>query len=108
MTHPTPPPEMVCKPLEGSTDPGDLQLRWQADSTICEILDVRELPPPEPLKAILEATVRIPPQRRLKVIHNRQPALLYSRLKERNLACETEIDEAAGLVILTIYHPTSP
>ncbi|MBF0418365.1 MAG: DUF2249 domain-containing protein [Magnetococcales bacterium] len=53
-------------------------------------LDVRNLPPPEPMLRILEAVTHLRPGARLRVIHNRVPHPLYPRLLERGLQVETE------------------
>ncbi|MEO5364989.1 MAG: DUF2249 domain-containing protein [Magnetococcus sp. WYHC-3] len=71
------------------------------------LLDVRGLPPPEPLLRILEATARLQVGEQLIVHHERLPSLLYPRLDERGLTVETR-STAEGLVILTISRPLPP
>ncbi|MBF0629180.1 MAG: DUF2249 domain-containing protein [Magnetococcales bacterium] len=68
------------------------------------ILDVRELPAPEPMIHILEAVTTLFPGETLRVRHNRTPHLLYPRLHERGLAVETEI-LPDGDVLLVIRRP---
>ncbi|MBF0309182.1 MAG: DUF2249 domain-containing protein [Magnetococcales bacterium] len=67
-------------------------------------LDVRDLPHPQPLLTILEATTRLAPGETLHVTHNRIPHLLYPRLAERGLQCITE-QTGAELVQLRITRP---
>ncbi|MBF0142207.1 MAG: DUF2249 domain-containing protein [Magnetococcales bacterium] len=70
-------------------------------------LDVRQLPPPEPLVRILEAVTRLAPGGEITVLHSRIPQLLYPRLQERGLLATTEVlDE--GLVKLRIQRPVTP
>lgn len=56
---------------------------------LMEPLDVRGLPPPQPMVQILEAVTSLAPGSFLKVIHDREPHPLYQRLKERGLCVET-------------------
>ncbi|MBF0447028.1 MAG: DUF2249 domain-containing protein [Magnetococcales bacterium] len=67
-------------------------------------LDVRHLPPPEPMVRILEATATLAPQIDLIVWHNRIPTLLYPRLAERGLQVETT-ERSDGVIQLTIRRP---
>ncbi|MEO5345637.1 MAG: DUF2249 domain-containing protein [Magnetococcus sp. YQC-9] len=53
-------------------------------------LDVRDLPPPEPMIRILEAVTFLSPGGTLQVVLNRIPHPLYPRLQERGLMVETE------------------
>jgi uncharacterized protein (DUF2249 family) len=46
-------------------------------------LDVRGLEPPEPLERVLEAAGRLKPGQRLRMIHHREPCLLYPLLAKR-------------------------
>ena len=52
-------------------------------------LDVRALPPPEPLERILEALDRLPEGGRLRVWHRREPFPLYDLLRRMGYAWET-------------------
>jgi TusA-related sulfurtransferase len=47
------------------------------------ILDVRGLEPPEPLERALDAVAALQPGERLRMIHNREPCLLYPLLAKR-------------------------
>ncbi|MBF0346240.1 MAG: DUF2249 domain-containing protein [Magnetococcales bacterium] len=67
-------------------------------------LDVRGLPPPQPMVRILEAVTWLTTGTSLEVIHDRVPHLLYPRLKERLLDVETR-EHPDGTVTLTITRP---
>ena len=47
-----------------------------------EIIDVSELPAPEPLQRILQCLAAVDAGKVLKVLHQRQPLLLYPILME--------------------------
>lgn len=46
-------------------------------------LDVRRLPCPEPLEAVLEAVDALGPEQYLVVLHHRQPTMLFPLLEKR-------------------------
>jgi uncharacterized protein (DUF2249 family) len=52
-------------------------------------LDVRELPPPEPMIKILEALPQIDDKTCLLVHHHREPLMLYQKLEERGFEAIT-------------------
>lgn len=52
-------------------------------------LDVRGLPPPEPMVRILETLSSVPPGGLLFVHHHREPVLLYDKLKEKGFEAAT-------------------
>ncbi|MBI5661525.1 MAG: DUF2249 domain-containing protein [Ignavibacterium album] len=57
-------------------------------------LDVRELPPPEPMIKILEALPKIDENSVLLVHHHREPVMLYPKLEERGFQAVTnKIDD---------------
>lgn len=70
----------------------DLGARLAADGPGWR-LDVRDLPPPEPMRAVLAAIDRgaLP----LRVVHRREPVLLYAHLADRGLTWETRAAEGA-------------
>ncbi|MBF0623506.1 MAG: DUF2249 domain-containing protein [Magnetococcales bacterium] len=68
------------------------------------ILDVSNLPAPEPLRRILERTALLRPGESLTVHHSRVPCLLYTRLAERGLAVTTD-PRPDGPVVLVITRP---
>ncbi|MBF0438537.1 MAG: DUF2249 domain-containing protein [Magnetococcales bacterium] len=74
------------------------------DSRPHRILDVCNLPAPEPMVRILEVVATLYPGETLFVTHNRIPHLLYPRLKERGLEVETE-ESTDGGVKLKIRRP---
>jgi len=47
------------------------------------VLDVRGLEPPEPLEMALDAIEVLQPGERLRMIHSREPCLLYPLLAQR-------------------------
>lgn len=47
------------------------------------ILDVRGLEPPEPLERVLDAIATLQPGERVRMIHHREPCLLYPLLEKR-------------------------
>lgn len=61
-------------------------------------LDVRALPPPEPMRAVLAAVDagNLP----LRILHAREPALLWPRLLERGLVWT--VGEADGAVVIDV------
>ena len=48
------------------------------------LLDVTDLEPPEPLVLTLEAVEQIQPGEYVRMLHRRDPCLLYSKLEENN------------------------
>ncbi|MBF0164601.1 MAG: DUF2249 domain-containing protein [Magnetococcales bacterium] len=68
-------------------------------------LDVRDLPPPEPMLRILEAVTFLHPGESLRVIHNRVPHPLYPRLRERGLLVETLEHGDNDEIHLVIHRP---
>lgn len=57
-------------------------------------LDVRELPPPEPMIKILETLSQVDENTLLLVYHHREPLMLYPKLEERGYeAISNKIDE---------------
>jgi uncharacterized protein (DUF2249 family) len=68
-----------------------------------EHLDVRELPPPEPLRRTLERLAELEERRVLVQTNDRVPQHLYPRLEERGYRYDTvETDEA---VVTAIWQP---
>lgn len=65
-------------------------------------IDVRELPPPEPMSAILSALSVLPNGEQLRVHHSRQPFPLYEKLTAAGWAYEGE-QIAEHYFLLTIY-----
>ena len=48
------------------------------------LLDVSELEPPEPLELTLDAADRLEPGQYLRMLHRRDPCLLYANLDENH------------------------
>ncbi len=69
-----------------------------------QTLDLRDLPPPEPMIRVLERVATLSPNETLIVHHSRIPRLLYPRLKERGLIVTTD-ELANDHVLLTIRRP---
>lgn len=51
-----------------------------------KVLDVRGLEPPHPLEQALEAAAALQPGQRLRMIHHREPCLLFPLLEKRGFA----------------------
>ncbi|MBF0283738.1 MAG: DUF2249 domain-containing protein [Magnetococcales bacterium] len=73
-------------------------------SPAAEALDLRGLPPPEPLLRALQAVVALPPGGVLTTLHDRPPHLLLPRLAERGLEVAQD-EDPEGSVRLTIRRP---
>lgn len=78
-SHPPPPP---CAPIEGAPVTGgrDAPLQWEEGGQAH--IDVRGLPAPQPLVAILRLVRSVAPGTAVVVHHDRDPALLYPELAE--------------------------
>lgn len=74
--------------------------RREAEATI----DVRGLPPPEPMVRVLECLDGLAPGGTLTVLHERRPMLLYPQLDERGFTHTTDEPEP-GLVRIVIGRP---
>ncbi|MBS4098714.1 MAG: DUF2249 domain-containing protein [Sulfuricella sp.] len=57
------------------------------------LLDVRGLEAPQPLEQVLEQAAQLLPGQQLRVIHFREPCLLYPLLKKRGFAHRTLVDD---------------
>jgi uncharacterized protein (DUF2249 family) len=68
-----------------------------------ERLDVRELPPPEPLTESLERATDLGDEAVLVQVNDRAPQHLYPKLEERGLEYDTVETEAA--VVTAIWRP---
>lgn len=68
-------------------------------------IDVRELPPPEPMTNILSALAQLEKNTTLLVIHNRQPFPLYEKLVQAGWVyhCQNIKDD---LFHISIYRQT--
>ena len=71
------------------------------------VLDVRDLEPPEPLEAVLEALCTLQDGQRIRMIHRREPHPLYGILARDGFAHETATTEAGDFEIL-IWRPQKP
>jgi TusA-related sulfurtransferase len=56
------------------------------------VIDVRGLEPPQPLENVLEEAARLEAGQRLRVIHTREPCLLYPLLAKRGFEHETLVN----------------
>jgi tRNA 2-thiouridine synthesizing protein A len=63
---------------------------------VTEVLDLRGLPPPEPLVRTLEAVEALPEGDELVVLTERRPVHLLSLLLERGVEVTTERELADG------------
>lgn len=48
------------------------------------LLDVSDLPPPEPLEQTLEAAEKLEPGQYLRMLHRRDPCMLYANLDDNH------------------------
>ncbi|MBL4909819.1 MAG: DUF2249 domain-containing protein [Alteromonadaceae bacterium] len=67
------------------------------------LLNVSELPPPEPMIEILSALASLPQHYYLKVFHSRVPYPLFERLTANNWAYQYQEQQNLGIT-LYIYH----
>lgn len=65
-------------------------------------IDVRELPPPEPMTAILSALSTLPQHGMLRVHHSRQPYPLYPKLEAAGWVYECE-QRSDHYFLISIY-----
>jgi uncharacterized protein (DUF2249 family) len=66
-------------------------------------LDVRELPPPQPLQTTLERLSELDDDTVLVQLNDRAPQHLYPKLDDRGYAYETV--ESDGAVVTAIWRP---
>lgn len=59
------------------------------------ILDVRALPPPEPLELVLDALAELPADGHLRVLHRREPLPLYDLLRTMGYSWDVRGQEGA-------------
>lgn len=64
------------------------------------LLDVRELEPPEPLERVLELLDTLAPDERIRMLHRRDPNLLYPILHREGFTWRTETTPEGEFVIL--------
>ena len=62
-------------------------------------LDVSGLEPPEPRDRIVAALDQLPPGRYLRVLHHREPLLLYPWLQEQGYAWHTQAGRTTAFEI---------
>lgn len=68
-----------------------------------KVLDVSELAAPEPFERVVAALAALSPGTRLRVLHHREPLLLYDWLREHGYAWLTQPGRATPFEIL-IWH----
>ena len=78
-----------------------LELALAAPTPTVVTLDVRGLPPPQPLVRALEGAEALGPGQCLELVHDRRPMLLYPHLEALGLVHETSEPEP-GLVRVLI------
>lgn len=67
------------------------------------VLDVSDLPPCEPLERVLAALETLAPGDRLRVLHHREPLLLYPWLQEHGFSWDTQRGRVTEYEII-IWH----
>ena len=65
-----------------------------------QIIDCRNLFPPEPMERILEAVETLGKDQAILMIHHKRPRLLYAKLEERQCDSETKILEDGSVQVL--------
>lgn len=65
-----------------------------------KVLDVSELAAPEPLERVLAALKTLDPGARLRVLHHREPLLLYDWLREHGYEWSTQPGRTTAFEIL--------
>lgn len=65
------------------------------------LLDVRGLPPPEPLEQVLDGLADLPPEGALRVLIHREPHLLYEILGKRGFAWQTRQTDRGYDILIT-------
>jgi uncharacterized protein (DUF2249 family) len=76
--------------LSGMSGVDSLLAETNAPSTtVHDVLDVRELPPPEPLKVTLETLAELDDDGVVVQVNDRVPQHLFPRLDDRGFAYET-------------------
>ena len=68
--------------------------------TVERVLDVSDLAPPEPLERALEAVRELPPGGYVRMLHWREPLLLYPLLEEQGLRWTTRAGRETAYEIL--------
>ncbi|NCA72872.1 MAG: DUF2249 domain-containing protein [Sphingobacteriia bacterium] len=64
------------------------------------LLDVRDLPPPEPFEQVLDAIAELPGDERLCVLHRRQPFPLYDLLRRLGYDWDTTGTEGQYRILI--------
>lgn len=72
-----------------------------------QLIDVRDLAPPEPLERILDALADLPAGAWLRVLHRRDPVPLYRMLKDMGYRWDTSSPEQ-GRFEIVIWPEGSP
>ena len=67
------------------------------------VLDVRDLEPPEPLELVLAEMETLGRHQRIRMLHRREPYMLYPILEREHFAHETTVTEDGEIQIL-IWH----
>lgn len=67
---------------------------------MARLLDVRDLPPPEPFEQVLDAIAELPGDGRLCVLHRRQPFPLYDVLQRLGYVWETSGTEGEYRILI--------
>ncbi|OGI69019.1 MAG: hypothetical protein A2W18_13790 [Candidatus Muproteobacteria bacterium RBG_16_60_9] len=63
------------------------------------VLDVSDLPPPEPLEQVTAALGNLAPGDYLRILHRREPLLLYPWLEEHGFVWSTQPGETTSFEI---------
>lgn len=72
------------------------------------VLDVSELAPPEPFERVVAALEALPAGHYLRVLHRREPLLLYPWLQEQGFAWRTQAGRATEFEIFIWRRTDTP
>lgn len=64
------------------------------------IIDCRELFPPEPMERVLEAVESLGDDNAILMVHRKEPIPLYPKLEERNCVHETKTTDDGTVHVL--------
>lgn len=76
-----------------------IDLLFESEKNL-NIIDCRELFPPEPMERVLEAVESINEGDAILMVHRKEPVPLYPKLEERSCLYETKISEDGTVQVL--------
>ncbi len=76
-----------------------VELLFNTDRDL-DIIDCREMFPPEPMEHVLEAVESLSDNGAILMVHRKEPIPLYPKLEERNCSYETKISDDGSVHVL--------